>query len=82
MGCSGRRKSLSHIDGVHEGFATTQPLLRRKIPPVLCGNRHGGCLFKASSRRWDLRKNGSFGLHLGAHRYANLDPVTWVEGIS
>lgn len=37
------------IDGVHEGLATTQPFLRKEYTPVLCGNRHGGCLFKANS---------------------------------
>lgn len=37
------------IDGVHEGLATTPPFLMKEYTPVICGNRHGGCLFVASS---------------------------------
>lgn len=36
------------IDGVHEGSSTAS-LFTKEDTPVLCGNRHGGCLFKASS---------------------------------
>jgi hypothetical protein len=50
------------IDGVREGLTTTPTFFTKEYTPVLCGNRHGGCLFTADLVM-GLEKEG-FGLHL------------------